>query len=167
MSTKIVYSIRISAELRKMMEEMKEINWQSEIRNLVEEYVKNRTKVKFIAEARKIYPDSRFVVCDYITDPIIEKFDVILASGVLNSNVPDNMEFRKKAIKVMFDHTKKVLAFNMLGAHPQPKNDRPKNVWYADSLEILKYCMSLTRRVILRANYHPTDFSIFMYPTRS
>ena len=122
---------------------------------------------EFIAEARKIYPDSRFVVCDYITDPIIEKFDVILASGVLNSNVPDNMEFRKKAIKVMFDHTKKVLAFNMLGAHPQPKNDRPKNVWYADSLEILKYCMSLTRRVILRANYHPTDFSIFLYPTRS
>ena len=54
MSTKTVYSIRISAELRKMMEEMKEINWQGEIRSLVEEYVKNKTKEKFIAEAKKL-----------------------------------------------------------------------------------------------------------------
>jgi len=62
MSTKTVYSIRISAELRKMMEEMKEINWQSEIRNLVEEYVKNRTKVKFIAEARKLRKNMKVTV---------------------------------------------------------------------------------------------------------
>ena len=119
---------------------------------------------EFIEEAKKLYPESRFMVRDYLADPLDEKFDVILASGVLNSNVPDNMGYRERAIKIMFEHAKKVFAFNMLGAHPQPKNDQSKNVWYADSLEILKYCMSLTRRVILRANYHPTDFTIFMYP---
>lgn len=54
MSTKTVYSIRISAELRNMMEEMKDINWQGEIRNLVEEFVKNKSKEKFIAEAKKL-----------------------------------------------------------------------------------------------------------------
>ena len=51
----------------------------------------------------------------------------------------------------------------MLGAHPQPANEKDSNVWYADSLEILEYCMTLTHRVILRANYHSKDFTILMY----
>lgn len=121
---------------------------------------------EFIKVAVKRYPEYKFLVRDYLIDPMEEKYDVILASGVLNSNVSDNLEYRKNAIRVMFDHAKIVLAFNMLGGHPAPKKDKESNVWYADSLEILEYCMSLTRRVILRANYHPKDFTIFMYPVK-
>lgn len=121
---------------------------------------------EFIEEAKKNYPGYQFFVRDFFSEPMGEKFEVILASGVLNSNVPENLEYRKKAIKVMFERVEKVLAFNMLGAHPQPKNDPTSNVWYADSLEILNYCTTLTRRVIFRANYHPTDFTIFMYPVK-
>ncbi|OGM25846.1 hypothetical protein A2962_00360 [Candidatus Woesebacteria bacterium RIFCSPLOWO2_01_FULL_39_61] len=121
---------------------------------------------EFIEEAKKNYPEYQFFVRDFFSKPMSETYDVILASGVLNSNVPENMEYRKKAIKIIFAHAKKVLAFNMLGAYPQPENDPTSNVWYADSLEILKYCTTLTRRVIFRANYHPTDFTIFMYPTK-
>ena len=128
---------------------------------------------EFIEEAKKLYPEYRFIATDYFSEPLVERFDVILASGVLNSNIPDlpagrqgNIKYRKEAIKIMFNHTKKVLAFNMLGGHPAPKNYPKRNVWYADSLEILEYCVSLTRRVILRANYHPTDFTIFMYPVK-
>ena len=121
---------------------------------------------EFIEEAKKNFPEFHFFVADYFNKPMEEKFDVVLASGTINSNVENNMEYRKRAIEVMFEHAKKVLVFNMLGAHPQPKNDKKEsNVWYADSLEILKYCMSLTRRVVLRANYHPTDFTILMYHT--
>ena len=126
---------------------------------------------EFIEEAKKNYPFYKFHVRDYFSNPFPERVDIVLSSGVLNSNlsagktgVKNNMEYRKKAIQTMFEHSKKVLAFNMLGAHPQPKNDPKSNVWYADSLEVLKFCMSLTRRLILRANYHPTDFTILMYP---
>lgn len=121
---------------------------------------------EFVSEASLQYPYYRFLEMDYFSSPLKEKFDIILASGVLNSNVDDNMGYRKKAIKVMFEHTKKVLAFNMLGAHPQPKNNSESNVWYTDSLQVLDYSMSLSRRVILRANYHPTDFTILMYTTK-
>jgi len=121
---------------------------------------------EFIAEASKLYPACKFFVRDYFADPLPEKFDVVLASGVLNSNIKNNLKYRQKAIKTMFEHTKKVLAFNMLGGYPQPPTPEGSNVWYADSLEILKYCMSLTRRVIFRANYHPRDFTIFMYPVK-
>ena len=122
---------------------------------------------EFVAEARAAHPYYDFETKDYFDNPLPEKFDVVMASGTLNSNLGDsNMEFRKKAIKVMFEHTKKVLVFNMLGGHPQPETPKGNNVWYADSLEVLDYCMSLTRRVVLRVNYHPKDFTMFMYPVK-
>lgn len=117
---------------------------------------------EFIKTAKVKVPDGKFFVADFLKDKINDQHDVVIASGVLNSTTEGNMEYRKKAIFKMFGLTKKILAFNMLGAHPQPKNDKNSNVWYADSLEILKYCMSLTRRVIFRANYHPRDFTIIM-----
>ncbi len=54
MSTKTVYSIRVPVELRKTMEELKGINWQEEIRQLVEELVKTKSKERLLAEAKEI-----------------------------------------------------------------------------------------------------------------
>jgi len=121
---------------------------------------------EFIEEAKKNFPHHTFYCQDFFNEPLTTSFDVIIASGVLNSNVSDNMEYRQKAIKAMFEHTKGVLAFNTLGSHPQPENEKESNVWYSDSLEILKYCMSLTRRVILRHHYHPKDYTVFLYPVK-
>ena len=46
-------------ELRKTMEELKEINWQEEIRRLVEELVKNKSKERLLAEAKEIRKDMK------------------------------------------------------------------------------------------------------------
>ncbi len=46
-------------ELRKTMEELKEINWQEEIRRLVEELVKNKSKERILAEAKEIRKDMK------------------------------------------------------------------------------------------------------------
>lgn len=118
---------------------------------------------EFIENGKRIYPHLRLETVDFFTLTKTVSYDVVLASGVLNSNMTNNMDYRKKAIKKMFSLTNHILAFNMLGNHPQPVNNLDSNVWYADSLKILKYCMSLTHRVTLRANYHPKDFTIIMY----
>ena len=121
---------------------------------------------EFIENGKKIYPSLKLEVVDYFNHPKGEMYDTIICSGALNSNFKtekENRFFRENAIKTMFDHTTNVLAFNMLGSHPALKNNKENNIYYSDSLEILKYCMTLTRRVILRQNYHPTDFTIFMY----
>ena len=117
---------------------------------------------EFIEEARKLVPGGKFNVMDF--NNLDGKYQVVIASGVLNSNVEgDNLEYRKKAIKKMFSLTSDIFAFNMLGSHPAPITKKGSNVWYADSLEILEFCMTLTPKVILRANYHSKDFTIFMY----
>lgn len=124
---------------------------------------------EFVTEASQNFPNLDFETRDYFNNPIDKKYDIVMASGTLNSDLgskKENMKFRKSAIKVMFEHSKRICVFNMLGAHPAPETGEKSNVWYADTLEILEYCMSLTRRVILRANYHPRDFTIFMYPTK-
>lgn len=133
------------------------------------EYVGVDIVESFIKRARVKHPHYEFKTRDYFKDPLEKNFDIVMASGTINSDLGSkekNMEFRKHAIKTMFDHTKKVLVFNMLGAHPAPEAKKGSNIWYADSLEILDYCMSLTRRVVLRADYHKKDFTILMYPTK-
>ena len=122
---------------------------------------------EFIKEGKKLYPNLDLVVGNYLNDRVEKKFDIVIASGVLNSDLGDkNMDYRMDAVKKMWEYTGDILAFNMLGGYPQPENEKGSNVWYADSLEILKYCLTLTRRVILRANYHPRDFTIFMYKVK-
>jgi len=61
-STKYVYSIRIPGEIRKMMEEMSDINWQEAIRRLVEDFVRNKSKERLLAEAKEIRKEMRAVV---------------------------------------------------------------------------------------------------------
>lgn len=117
---------------------------------------------EFIKEGKRIYPKHTFLVGDYFKQPLERKFDIIICCGALNGNYNDNLGFRKKAIKAMFDHTKERLVFNMAGRHPKPKTARHSNVWYADSKRILKYCETLSERVLLKDDYHSNDFTIVM-----
>jgi len=44
------------------MEEMKEINWQEEIRRVVEELVRNKRREKLLAEAKEIRKEMKISV---------------------------------------------------------------------------------------------------------
>lgn len=116
----------------------------------------------FITIAKRKHPGVSFLVRNYFEEPPKETFDVIISSGALNSNFDKPMEFRKQAIRLMFDHARETLAFNMAGGHPPPPNDAAGRIYYVDSLEILKFCFTLTPRVIFRAQYHPKDFTIIL-----
>lgn len=118
---------------------------------------------EFIGEAKKLYFGHKFIVGNYFAKPLKENFDVVISSGALNLNVRDNLDFRKKAIKTMFKHAKEVFVFNMAGRYPQPKTSSKSNVWFANPLEILEYCLGLTKKVILRHHYHSRDFTIVMF----
>ena len=50
----VVYSIRIHKELRELMEELKEINWQREIKEIIERRVKEEYRKKLMSDARKL-----------------------------------------------------------------------------------------------------------------
>lgn len=54
MSASCVYTIRIPEEVRRAMDEMKDVNWQSEIRQTVVEMVKAKKRQKLLAVADEV-----------------------------------------------------------------------------------------------------------------
>ena len=127
---------------------------------------------EFIVVAREAYKirtgDRHKIKIDFSVRDLLKKslrkiFDVVLSSGALNSNVIDALEYRKKAIKILWNHAREVLAFNMSGGYPQPENSKKYRVFYANSMEILEYCLTLTSKIIFRHHYRKRDFTIIMY----
>jgi len=117
---------------------------------------------EFIREDQKKYPHHSFLVGDWVK--LIGKSDIILCSGVLNNKVKDNQyAYRKKAISLMYENANEVLAFNMAGGFPQPKNEDKYKVYYVDSQKIFRFCLCLTNKIILRHHYRKKDFTIVMF----
>jgi hypothetical protein len=54
MPTNSVYTIRIPTNIRQIMDEMKDVNWQSDIRQVIEELVKEKKRQMLLAEAREL-----------------------------------------------------------------------------------------------------------------
>jgi len=117
---------------------------------------------EFVQLAQKKYPKHRFILKDYFNHPMKEKFDIVISSGALNSNFKNPYHFRKKAIKTLFDHAREKVSFNMAGFYPQPKNKENYRIYYTNSLIILKYCLSLSSRLVFRHHYNRKEFTIII-----
>jgi hypothetical protein len=48
-----VYSIRLDREIRQMMEEMDDVNWQTELKQIVEKTIRERKKQRILARAQE------------------------------------------------------------------------------------------------------------------
>ncbi|MBX4190570.1 methyltransferase domain-containing protein [Candidatus Saccharibacteria bacterium] len=115
---------------------------------------------QFIKVAKKRYEGHDFEVGDAFNDDV-GRFDVVVSCGVLNGNVENWMEKRKKAITSLFEKANEVLAFNMSGSvNPIPNTEITA---FADLKEIFEFCSSLTPRVILRSQYSERGFTIVLF----
>jgi len=128
---------------------------------------------EFIEVARERYPNHRFLIANYFNNPLMSKhetqaplmtkFDIVITSGTLNANIKNPYRYRKKAIKIMWEHSNEIVAFNMAGGNPQPQNKKGNRVYYADLNKIVDFCKSLTTNIIIRKDYSPNDFTILLF----
>jgi SAM-dependent methyltransferase len=115
----------------------------------------------FIAIARKRYGGLKFKVGDPFGRRLLHGFEVVISSGVMNQNVPNWLEERKKMIRGLWTNTREVLAFNMAGSfNPLPADSL---IAYADARVILDHCLTMTDKVDLKSDYLPHDFTVIMY----
>jgi len=94
-------------------------------------------------------------VLDYIN-----KKDFIIANGVfylIRKNPEKNMQI---LINYMFSLCCKGVAFNSLSSWATKKEEKE---FYADPLKTLEFCSTFTHKVVLRHDYLPHDFTIYMY----
>ena len=111
---------------------------------------------KMVVSARERFPGINFFIQD-VFNQIPEKHDYILMSGVF---AYQNIHSFKEMITILFQCANEAIAFNLLSSLSP---DKDSGEFYADPAEILKFCQTLTSWVVLRHDYHPRDFTIYMY----
>lgn len=116
-----------------------------------------------IDEAKKKNPNAEFKMLD-ITRDLDQlnnrKFDYVFLSGAFNLNENNHSNNIKRVIKEIFELTNKGLALNFLSIF---SDYLIPGEYYCNPSDILDYSFSLTKKVTLRHDYMPHDFTIYLY----
>lgn len=138
--------------------------------HLVSFFERNKIKVeytgydiikKFIEKASKLYPEKRFEVKNIMEKIPDEKFDYVLACGVLNIPIGHNEEYIRELIKRMFSMCNEGVAINMLSSYADYYD--PKCYYYSPE-KILEWVLKkVSRWTVLRHDYLPHDFTLYIY----
>lgn len=90
----------------------------------------------------------------------VDVFDYVVASGIFFLRREDPMLHMEKVISAMFQKSAKGIAFNSLSTWALEKTDRE---FYADPQKVLEFCRKLSPNIILRHDYHPADFTVYVF----
>jgi RimJ/RimL family protein N-acetyltransferase/SAM-dependent methyltransferase len=117
---------------------------------------------ELVTQAALLHPHRRFE-CGGILDASVlsgERFDYVLASGIFATYLSGSEDFLRRAVARMWQLAERGCAFNSLSTWAPT---REAGEYHADPLAVLEYCRSLTPWLALRHDYHPRDFSIYLW----
>ena len=115
---------------------------------------------RFVAIARERHSLAEFIEGDSLSMNIQRKFDWVFLSGSLNVRFDGIEQFTHKVIEKMYAICNRGVAFNLMSTYVDfQKGDTAHN----DPEKIFRFCKSLTRFVTLRHDYHPWEFTIYMF----
>jgi len=115
---------------------------------------------KMVEMARSQHPDTRFECRDVLQDPPDRIFDIVTSNGIFYLSGDNGWPFMKDMITQMFGLCTKVVAFNTLSTWADFMNEEE---FYADPVETLAFCHSLTPYVTMRHDYMTHDFTVYLY----
>lgn len=127
---------------------------------IIMEYTGIDITPKMIEIARQRFPEARFDIVNLLEKNEIGSFDFVFASGIFAHRQTDSLLVFKTMITKMFAICRKGVAFNSLSNWADNKEG---NEFHADPLETIAFCHTLTPWVVFRHDYHPRDFTIYMY----
>jgi len=90
----------------------------------------------------------------------IGSFDYLVASGIFAFRQESPEDYLFSTIKLMHGLCIKGISFNSLSIWAREKS---LSEFYADPVNVINFCRKLTRKIVLRHDYHPADFTIYMY----
>lgn len=116
----------------------------------------------FIEINRQRFPEAHFEVRDIFTEKIAHAADYICMSQVFNNRYEsvNNEEVAKRAIALAFEAVTIGVSIDMMTKYV----DYEENALYYFSPErMFEYAKSLTRFAMLRHDYLPFEFALFLY----
>jgi hypothetical protein len=113
-----------------------------------------------VEQARARRPDLQVEVRDILDEQEPEpSFDWVLSSGIFSLRQHKPMKFLDQVVRRMFALCKLGVAFNTLSTYA---DRRYENEFHADPREVLELCLSISSRVVLRHDYMPHDFTVYL-----
>jgi SAM-dependent methyltransferase len=116
---------------------------------------------ELVSRAASKYPSTRFVCTDLMTEPLPEKFDYALISGVFNNEVQHPTDFLKQLVQIAFRMCTRGVAFNFTSNRV---NWIDRGMAYHDPVAIFQFCIdSLSNKVTLGHHYERCDVAVYVY----
>jgi len=112
----------------------------------------------FINLAKTRYPNTLFQVLDIKNEKINKKFDWVIATGITNYAV--SYFHIKSMLKEMFKIAKKGVVMDFISNYV---DYRKKDIFYTSPEVMFQFAKTLTKRICLRHDYMPYEFSIYLY----
>jgi SAM-dependent methyltransferase len=113
--------------------------------------------------SRERFPEVAIQLGDVFRDDLAPA-DRIVASGIFYFRQDTPFEYMQAVLLRMFALCRKSVAVNSLsGWAPQEESHE----FHADPLKTLAFCRTLTPWVVLRHDYHPRDFTVYLYKRTS
>jgi ubiquinone/menaquinone biosynthesis C-methylase UbiE len=116
-----------------------------------------------IQKAQQRHPDIEFIHTDIIADTHElndRKFDYVFLSGALNLSADNHQDTIKSIMKKMFSLANKGVAINFLSIF---SDYLTPGEYYCNPEYILQLAFSFTKKVTLRHDYMPHDFTVYLY----
>ncbi len=117
---------------------------------------------RMVNMAKNLRPYLRIKEVDILEDDVQERFDWILSSGVFNLRLNDNRAFLEKMLARSFEICELGVGVNMLSTYVDYQD---VELYYARPEEVFALAKTMTRRVALRYDYMPYEFTVYLYKT--
>jgi SAM-dependent methyltransferase len=112
-----------------------------------------------IEVGRTRYPDARLRAVNALQNGLSGTWDVIVASGVFNLKVNDSWGFIQRAFALFARHATRGFAANFLSNRVE--YELP-DTFHADPARILDLAYGYSNRVVLRNDYMPFEFTVYV-----
>lgn len=119
---------------------------------------------KMIAQARIAQPGLNLRRANILEEPISNTHDIVTANGIFYLLGDDAPELMRALVEAMFARAKRCVAFNSLSSWAATHEE---NEFYADPVRVASWCREITPWVVLRHDYLPHDFTIYLYRDRT
>ena len=121
---------------------------------------------RMVELARECLPAQAFRASDLFALPLPpdgQAWDYVVASGIFAKRQENPEGYLRDAVARMFALCSTATAFNVLSTWA-PSSEGSE--FHADPVRTLEYCRSLTPWAVLRHDYHPRDFTVYLYKAR-
>lgn len=113
-----------------------------------------------VREARRSHPDLDLRVGNFAEEKFSRRFDVVTANGIFYLLGGEAWPMMRHMVAQMFSLATTAMAFNSLSSWA---HDREADEFYADPLKVVEFCRTLTPWVVMRHDYNPRDFTMYLY----